>query len=115
MQLSQRPRFSIPAVIEESARQRIVHAMPRGQHHVCCQIALEISACNAQARRQVRVLPDTRIQAQSWDDLRPIRANIFTKLGERVRSRDRRDEEKVDRDFCELGALVAHLKNWTAE
>ena len=57
---------------------------------------------------------DAPVKLQRGNDLRPVSADLFAKLRQRVRRGQRGDKAHVDCDLCELGAFVAHRQDRAA-
>src|SRR5690348_8197399 len=75
MQQSEHPIAAVPAIGEEGPDEPRLAAMLARERQHGREIALEIAACESEARREIGMLADTPIEAQRRRDLRPVGAD----------------------------------------
>ncbi len=79
------------------------------------KVALQITACDAESRREIAIGADAAVEFERRDDFGPDRANSFAEFGEHIGDPDRRDKTHVDGNLGKLGAFVTHRQNWAIE
>src|SRR6185436_3527015 len=114
MQRTQNPVAAVPAVGYPGAHYASIGAVAVRKVAHGGEIALEVPAGNAEARSEVGVLTDALVEFQSWNDFRPVGANLLAELGESIGGADRGNQEHIDRDLGEFCALESHRQDWAS-
>src|SRR5262245_32808787 len=115
MQHPRRPVAAMAAVGNEGLNDARLGAGLLRQPRDGGEMALEITAGNAQPGREIGALPDAGVELERRYDLAPVGPDALGKFRQRIGDRDRGDQTAIDRDLGELGAFVSHRQDRTAE
>src|SRR6266545_2969580 len=79
------------------------------------QIPFEVATGNAQAGAQIGVRTNPIVESQGRRNFRPVSADVFAHFSQQVCGGNRRDQEKIDGDFRQFRAFVAHEQDRAVE